>query len=60
MKVALQKDVVSTKKYMKDIQICTAEVQEYVSKKGEECIYQGNHFLSDSEYWGNVLFFFYV
>lgn len=47
MKVALQKDVVSSKKYIKDVQICTSEVQEYISKKNEEHSYLGNFFLTN-------------
>lgn len=42
MKLALQKDIVSTKKYIKDLQICIGEVQEYISKKKDESLYQGN------------------
>lgn len=41
MKLALQKDIISTKKYIKDIQICIGEVQEYISKKKDEQRFQG-------------------
>jgi len=42
MKVALQKDIVNSKKYIKDLQTCHGEVQEYISKKKDERIFQGN------------------
>lgn len=41
MKLALQKDVVTTKKYIKEVQICIGEVREYISKKKDECVFQG-------------------
>ncbi|XP_027853547.2 kinetochore protein NDC80 homolog [Aphis gossypii] len=40
MKVALQKDIVNSKKYIKDLQTCHGEVQEYISKKKDERIFQ--------------------
>jgi len=33
MKVSLHKDIITTKKYINDVQICKGEVQEYISKK---------------------------
>jgi len=42
MKVALQKDIVNSKKYIKDLQTCHGEVQEYISKKKDERVFQGN------------------
>lgn len=41
MKVALQKDIVNSKKYIKDLQTCHGEVQEYISKKKDERVFQG-------------------
>ncbi|XP_015376348.1 PREDICTED: kinetochore protein NDC80 homolog [Diuraphis noxia] len=40
MKVALQKDIVNSKKYIKDLQTCHGEVLEYISKKKDERVYQ--------------------
>lgn len=40
MKVALQQDIMTTKKYIKEIQICIGEIQEYISKKKNERIFQ--------------------
>ncbi|XP_050440455.1 kinetochore protein NDC80 homolog [Adelges cooleyi] len=40
MKMAIQKDIVSTKKYVKDLQICIGEVQEYITKKNDERVFQ--------------------
>jgi len=42
MKMALHKDIVSTKKYIKDVQICIGEVHEYTSKKKDEHVFLGN------------------
>ncbi|XP_050522455.1 kinetochore protein NDC80 homolog isoform X2 [Daktulosphaira vitifoliae] len=39
MKVAIQKDIISNKKYIKDVQICIGEVQEYIAKKKDERLY---------------------
>jgi len=41
MKVALQKDIASSTKYIKDLQNCHGEVLEYISKKKEERVFQG-------------------
>jgi len=41
MKVALQKDIVNSKKYIKDLQTCHGEVLEYISKKKDERVFQG-------------------
>jgi len=41
MKAALQKDIVNSKKYIKDLQTCHGEVQEYILKKKDERIFQG-------------------
>lgn len=41
MKIALQKDVVTTTKYIKEVQICIGELQDYISKKKDECVFQG-------------------
>lgn len=41
MKIALHNDICSLKKYIKDIQNCAVEVQEYISKKKDESSYQG-------------------
>jgi len=46
MKAALQKDIVSSKKYIKDLQTCHGEVLEYISKKKDERIFQGTKFNS--------------
>lgn len=45
MKSALQKDIISTKKYIKDIKICIEEAHEYISKKKDEFIFHGMHIL---------------
>lgn len=56
MKVALQKDIVNSKKYIKDLQTCHGEVLEYISKKKEEHAFQGikfnliNLFIYDTDY----------
>jgi len=44
MKAALQKDIVNSKKYIKDLQTCHGEVQEYISKKKDERVFQGIKF----------------
>jgi len=44
MKTALQKDIVNSKKYIKDLQTCHGEVQEYILKKRDERIFQGIKF----------------
>lgn len=41
MKVALHKDYVNAKQYIKDLKICIGEVQEYISKKKDERVFQG-------------------
>lgn len=41
MKVALQQDIMTTKKYIKEIKICIGEIQEYISKKKDERVFQG-------------------
>jgi len=41
VKVALHKDIITTKKYIKDVQICIGEVQEYILKKKDECVLHG-------------------
>lgn len=43
MKVALQKDYVNAKQYIKDVKICTGEVQEYISKKKDERVFKGTY-----------------
>lgn len=63
MKVALQKDMVNSKKYIKDLQTCHGEVQEYISKKKDELVFQGIKFnpiilyIYYTEYNGNTFFF---
>lgn len=46
MKMALQKDIVTSKKYVKDIQTCDVQIQEYISKKKDELVFQGILFIS--------------
>lgn len=41
MKNSLHKDIITTIKYIKDVQICKGEVQEYVSKKKNERVFHG-------------------
>lgn len=53
MKVALQKDIVNSKKYIKDLQTCHGEVQEYISKKKDERIFQGNSTLLNLSFYTN-------
>jgi len=63
MKTALQKDIVNSKKYIKDLQTCHGEVQEYISKKRDERIFQGikfnpiNLLIYDTEYSSNTFNF---
>jgi len=41
IKIALHKDIVNTKKYIKDVQICIGEVHEYTTKKKDEHVFLG-------------------
>lgn len=43
MKVALHKDTVNAKQYIKDIKICAGEVQEYILKKKDESVFLGTY-----------------
>lgn len=66
MKAALQKDIVNSKKYIKDLQTCHGEVQEYISKKKDERVFQGikfnpiNLFIYDTESSGNIFNFCFI
>lgn len=40
LKVALQQDIVSTNKYIKEVKIFIGEGLEYISKKKNECVFQ--------------------
>lgn len=41
MKIALQTDIASTKKYIKEVQICIGEVYEYITRKKNEHVFLG-------------------
>ncbi|XP_025204202.1 kinetochore protein NDC80 homolog [Melanaphis sacchari] len=43
MKIALHKDIVNSKNYIKDLQTCYNEIQEYILKKKDECVFQENN-----------------
>jgi len=66
MKAALQKDIVNSKKYIKDLQTCHGEVQEYILKKKDERIFQGikfnpiKLFIYDTEYSSNIFHFCFI
>jgi len=41
IKIALHKDIVNSKKYIEDLQSWHYEIQEHISKKMNECVFQG-------------------
>lgn len=41
MKVALSQDIMTTKKYIRDVKVCIGDTQEHVSKKINERVFQG-------------------
>jgi len=43
MKIALHKDIVNLKKYIEDLQSWHYEIQEHISKKKNECVFQGTY-----------------
>ncbi|KAE9545165.1 hypothetical protein AGLY_000708 [Aphis glycines] len=42
IKIALHKDIVNSKKYIEDLQSWHYEIQEHISKKKNECVFQEN------------------
>lgn len=45
MKIALHNDIVNSKKYIEDLQSWHYEIQEYISKKKNECVFQGTYLI---------------
>lgn len=45
MKIALHKDIVNSKKYIEDLQSWHYEIQEHISKKKNEYVFQGTYLI---------------